>query len=94
MNLNGIISRCPGSSDRRHWHRPRGNINYTPDTPFSSHPRHRPKYADKDMVNPGSVILSGEMMLRYLGWHQAADLVIKGMEGAIQAKTVTYDSTA
>jgi isocitrate dehydrogenase len=43
------------------------------------------------MVNPGSVILSGEMMLRYMGWPEAADLVVKGMEGAIQAKTVTYD---
>ena len=43
------------------------------------------------MVNPGSVILSGEMMLRYMGWNEAADRVIKGMEGAIAAKTVTYD---
>lgn len=50
-----------------------------------------PKYADKDMVNPGSVILSGEMLLRYIGWHEAADLIIKGMQGAIAAKTVTYD---
>ncbi len=50
-----------------------------------------PKYADLDKVNPGSVILSGEMMLRYLGWHEAADLIIKGMEGAISARTVTYD---
>ena len=43
------------------------------------------------MVNPGSVILSGEMMLRYMEWGEAADLIIKGMEGAIDAKTVTYD---
>jgi isocitrate dehydrogenase len=50
-----------------------------------------PKYADKDQVNPGSVILSGEMMFRYMGWNEAADLIIKGMEGAIAAKTVTYD---
>ncbi|MDT8898818.1 NADP-dependent isocitrate dehydrogenase [Thermanaerothrix sp. 4228-RoL] len=50
-----------------------------------------PKYADLDKVNPGSVILSGEMMLRFLGWHEAADLIIKGMEGAIAARTVTYD---
>ena len=50
-----------------------------------------PKYAGKDMVNPGSLILSAEMMLRYLGWVEAADLVIKGMESAISAKTVTYD---
>ena len=45
----------------------------------------------KDMVNPGSVVLSGEMMLRYMGWKEAADLVIKGLEGAIAARTVTYD---
>lgn len=50
-----------------------------------------PKYAGKNMVNPGSIILSAEMMLRYMGWHEAADLIIKGMEGAIEAKTVTYD---
>ncbi len=50
-----------------------------------------PKYAGKDMVNPGSIILSAEMMLRHLGWVESADLVIRGMEGAIAAKTVTYD---
>ncbi|CAA0119526.1 Isocitrate dehydrogenase [NADP] [BD1-7 clade bacterium] len=50
-----------------------------------------PKYAAQDKVNPGSVILSAEMMLRHMGWTDAADLVIKGMDGAIQAKTVTYD---
>ncbi len=50
-----------------------------------------PKYAGKDMVNPGSIILSAEMMLRHMGWNEAADLVIKGMNGAIQARTVTYD---
>jgi isocitrate dehydrogenase len=50
-----------------------------------------PKYAGQDKVNPGSVILSGEMMFRYMGWHEAADLIIKGVNGAIQAKTVTYD---
>ncbi|MBY6185602.1 NADP-dependent isocitrate dehydrogenase [Marinobacter hydrocarbonoclasticus] len=50
-----------------------------------------PKYAGQDKVNPGSLILSGEMMLRHLGWIEAADLVVKGMEGAIAAKTVTYD---
>ncbi|HRK60572.1 MAG TPA: isocitrate/isopropylmalate family dehydrogenase, partial [Candidatus Kapabacteria bacterium] len=50
-----------------------------------------PKYAGLDKVNPGSVILSGEMMFRYLGWNEAADLIIKGMNGAINAKTVTYD---
>ncbi len=50
-----------------------------------------PKYAGQDKVNPGSLILSAEMMLRHLGWHEAADLIIKGMEDAIRAKTVTYD---
>ena len=50
-----------------------------------------PKYANQDKVNPGSVVLSGEMMLRYMGWTEAADLIIKGMDGAIAAKTVTYD---
>ena len=50
-----------------------------------------PKYAGLDKVNPGSLILSAEMMLRHLGWNEAADLIIKGMNGAIQAKTVTYD---
>ena len=50
-----------------------------------------PKYAGQDKVNPGSLILSAEMMLRHLGWIEAADYVVKGMEGAIDAKTVTYD---
>ncbi len=50
-----------------------------------------PKYAGQDKVNPGSIILSAEMMLRHMGWHEAADLIIKGMDGAISAKTVTYD---
>jgi isocitrate dehydrogenase len=50
-----------------------------------------PKYAGKDQVNPGSLILSAEMMLRHLGWIEAADAIIRGMQGAIQAKTVTYD---
>ena len=50
-----------------------------------------PKYAGQDKVNPGSLILSAEMMLRHMGWTEAADLVIRAMEGAIQAGTVTYD---
>ncbi|HET8730185.1 MAG TPA: NADP-dependent isocitrate dehydrogenase [Moraxellaceae bacterium] len=50
-----------------------------------------PKYAGQDKVNPGSIILSAEMMLRHMGWMEAADLIIRGMEGAIDAKTVTYD---
>jgi isocitrate dehydrogenase len=50
-----------------------------------------PKYAGLDKVNPGSVILSGEMMLRYMGWNEAADLIVKGLERAIANKIVTYD---
>ena len=71
---------------------PGGNINYvTGHAIFEATHGTAPKYANLDKVNPGSVILSGEMMLRHLGWHEAADLVVKGMEGAIAAKTVTYD---
>ena len=71
---------------------PGGNINYvTGHAIFEATHGTAPKYADLDKVNPGSVILSGEMMLRYLGWTEAADLIIKGMDGAIAAKTVTYD---
>ena len=50
-----------------------------------------PKYTGLDKVNPGSIILSAEMMLRHMGWNEAADLVIRGMEGAIKGKRVTYD---
>jgi isocitrate dehydrogenase len=71
---------------------PGGNINYvTGHAVFEATHGTAPKYADLDKVNPGSVILSGEMMLRYLGWTEAADLVVKGMDGAIAAKQVTYD---
>ncbi len=71
---------------------PGGNINYdTGHAIFEATHGTAPKYAGKDYVNPGSVILSGEMMLRYLGWTEAADLIIQGMDGAISAKTVTYD---
>jgi len=71
---------------------PGANINYeTGHAIFEATHGTAPKYADLDKVNPGSLILSGEMMLRYMGWTEAADLVIKGMEGAICAKTVTYD---
>jgi isocitrate dehydrogenase len=71
---------------------PGANINYlTGHAIFEATHGTAPKYAGKDMVNPGSVILSGEMMLRYLGWTEAADLIVKGLEGAIGAKTVTYD---
>ncbi len=71
---------------------PGGNINYvTGHAVFEATHGTAPKYADLDKVNPGSVILSGEMMLRHMGWDEAADLIIKGMDGAITAKTVTYD---
>ncbi len=71
---------------------PGGNVNYdTGHAVFEATHGTAPKYANLDQVNPGSVILSGEMMLRYLGWTEAADLIIKGMDGAIGNKTVTYD---
>jgi isocitrate dehydrogenase len=71
---------------------PGGNINYiTGHAIFEATHGTAPKYAQQDKVNPGSVILSGEMMLRHLGWQEAADLVVKGMDAAISAKTVTYD---
>jgi isocitrate dehydrogenase len=71
---------------------PGGNINYvTGHAIFEATHGTAPKYANLDKVNPGSVILSGEMMFRHLGWDEAADLVMKGMEGAIGARTVTYD---
>ena len=71
---------------------PGGNINYvTGHAIFEATHGTAPKYADLDKVNPGSVILSGEMMLRHLGWIEAADLIIKGMDGAIAGKKVTYD---
>ena len=71
---------------------PGGNINYqSGHAIFEATHGTAPKYANLDKVNPGSVILSGELMLRYLGWTEAADRVVKGMEGAIGARTVTYD---
>ena len=71
---------------------PGGNINYVSGhAVFEATHGTAPKYADLDKVNPGSVILSGEMMLRHMGWHEAADLIIKGMDKAIAARTVTYD---
>ena len=93
MNLNGdyisdALAACVGGIGIA----PGGNINYeTGHAIFEATHGTAPKYADQDKVNPGSVILSGEMMLRFLGWGEAADLIIKGMEGAIGAKTVTYD---
>lgn len=71
---------------------PGGNINYvTGHAIFEATHGTAPKYADQDKVNPGSVILSAEMMLRYMGWNEAADLIIKGLDGAIASKRVTYD---
>ncbi|EPY07807.1 isocitrate dehydrogenase [Paenibacillus alvei TS-15] len=71
---------------------PGANINYvTGHAIFEATHGTAPKYADKDVVNPGSVILSGVMMLEHLGWQEAADLIYKGMANAINSKTVTYD---
>ena len=71
---------------------PGGNINYiTGAAIFEATHGTAPKYAGLDQVNPGSVVLSGEMMLRYMGWGEAADLIIKGLDGAIASKRVTYD---
>ncbi len=71
---------------------PGGNINYdTGNAIFEATHGTAPKYKDQDKVNPGSVILSGEMMFRFLGWNEAADCIIKGIENTISAKVVTYD---
>jgi isocitrate dehydrogenase len=92
-NLNGdyisdALAACVGGIGIA----PGANINYvTGHAIFEATHGTAPKYAGQDKVNPGSVILSGEMMLRYMKWNEAADLIIRGMEGAIGAKTVTYD---
>jgi isocitrate dehydrogenase len=93
MNLNGdYLSDALAAQVGGIGIAPGGNVNYvTGHAIFEATHGTAPKYADKDVVNPGSVILSGEMMLRYMGWKEAADLIVKGMEGAIAAKTVTYD---
>jgi isocitrate dehydrogenase len=93
MNLNGdYLSDALAAQIGGIGIAPGGNINYTSGHAiFEATHGTAPKYADKDVINPGSVILSGEMMFRYMGWNEAADLIIKGMEGAIAAKTVTYD---
>ena len=71
---------------------PGGNINYVSGHAiFEATHGTAPKYANKDKVNPGSVVLSGEMMFRYLGWDEAADLILKGLNGAISSRQVTYD---
>ncbi|HRF46775.1 MAG TPA: NADP-dependent isocitrate dehydrogenase [Anaerolineales bacterium] len=93
MNLNGdYLSDALAAQVGGIGIAPGGNINYvTGHAVFEATHGTAPKYADLDKVNPGSVVLSGEMMLRYMGWTEAADLIIKGMDGAIAAKTVTYD---
>ncbi|MCX6868083.1 MAG: isocitrate/isopropylmalate family dehydrogenase, partial [Verrucomicrobia bacterium] len=93
LNLNGdyisdALAACVGGIGIA----PGGNCNYdTGHAIFEATHGTAPKYANLDKVNPGSLILSGEMMLRHLGWTEAADLVIKGVNGAIGAKIVTYD---
>ncbi len=93
MNLNGdYLSDALAAQVGGIGIAPGANINYeTGHAVFEATHGTAPKYADLDKVNPGSVILSGEMMLRYMGWGEAADLIIKGIEGAVNAKTVTYD---
>jgi isocitrate dehydrogenase len=93
MNLNGdYLSDALAAQVGGIGIAPGGNINYmTGHAIFEATHGTAPKYANKDMVNPGSVILSGEMMLHYMGWDEAAELVTKGVQGAIEAKTVTYD---
>jgi isocitrate dehydrogenase len=93
MNLNGdYLSDALAAQVGGIGIAPGGNINYTTGhAVFEATHGTAPKYADKDVVNPGSLILSGEMMFRYMGWNEAADLIVKGMEGAIAARTVTYD---
>jgi len=93
MNLNGdYVSDALAAQVGGIGIAPGGNINYiTGHAIFEATHGTAPKYADQDKVNPGSVILSGEMMLRYMGWTEAADKIIAGVNGAIRAKTVTYD---
>jgi isocitrate dehydrogenase len=93
MNLNGdYLSDALAAQVGGIGIAPGGNINYEKGHAiFEATHGTAPKYANKDMVNPGSVILSGEMMFKYLGWDEAAQLIVKGLEGAISAKTVTYD---
>jgi len=93
MNLNGdYLSDALAAQVGGIGIAPGGNINFeTGAAVFEATHGTAPKYADQDVVNPGSVILSGEMMLRYLGWNEAADLIVRGVEAAIRAKTVTYD---
>ncbi len=93
MNLNGdYISDALAAIVGGIGIAPGANINYdTGHAIFEATHGTAPKYANKDMVNPGSVILSGVMMLEYMGWNEAANLIVKGLQGAIKAKRVTYD---
>jgi isocitrate dehydrogenase len=93
MNLNGdFISDALAAQVGGIGIAPGGNINYvTGYAVFEATHGTAPKYTGMDKVNPGSVILSGELMLRYMGWDEAADLIVKGMEGSIADKVVTYD---
>ena len=93
MNLNGdYISDALAAQVGGIGIAPGANINYdTGIAIFEATHGTAPKYTGQDKVNPGSLILSAEMMLRHMGWGEAADLIVKGMEGAISAKTVTYD---
>lgn len=93
MNLNGdYLSDALAAQVGGIGIAPGGNINYmTGHAIFEATHGTAPKYADQDKVNPGSVILSGEMMFCYMGWNEAADIILQGIEGAIAAKTVTYD---
>ena len=93
MNLNGdYISDALAAEVGGIGIAPGGNINYdTGHAVFEATHGTAPKYAGLDKVNPGSVTLSGEMMLRYMGWTEAADLIVKGLESAIGDKVVTYD---
>jgi len=93
LNLNGdyisdALAACVGGIGIA----PGGNINYERGAAlFEATHGTAPKYANQDKVNPGSLILSGEMMFRYMGWKEAADLIIRGMEEVIRNRTVTYD---
>jgi isocitrate dehydrogenase len=93
MNLNGdYLSDALAAQVGGIGIAPGGNVNYvTGHAVFEATHGTAPKYANLDKVNPGSVILSGEMMLRYMGWLEAADAIIAAMDRAIGAKTVTYD---
>ncbi|HSJ33539.1 MAG TPA: NADP-dependent isocitrate dehydrogenase [Acidimicrobiia bacterium] len=93
MNLNGdYLSDALAAQVGGIGIAPGGNINYeTGFAVFEATHGTAPKYAGQDKVNPGSVILSGEMMFRYMGWNEAAELIVKGLEAAIGEKIVTYD---